>query len=574
MLLYVFGWHRMAPWLLLVVACSGRPALEVGERCELHSECTSPFVCRLSRCRVECRGSRDCDPGLSCVFDDDGLGACQLPHESECTLNSDCPPPLVCRRGECTNMCERDEHCPAGTRCMADESGEFGCIDPSETACHRNSECPEPLICAVDGRCREQCIEDRDCRDGRVCVEVSGAPNVCDWRADGGPEDAGVSDGGMVDGGMVDGGMVDGGMVDGGTVDAGADAGPPPASTGLLTGGGDHSCAEPTPADLRCWGKRWDTGISFFDSPTPAATTLPGPSETLVSGAEHTCAVVAGELLCWGLNDSGQLGRSSPRTVTTPVSVGGIAPRTVASGRRHTCALDAAGDVSCWGANDRGQLGDGTTVSRATPAAVSLPEPATDITARGEHTCALLASGSIRCWGRNIDGRLGSGATTTSEPTPVAVSGIDDALEVEAGSTHTCARRATGEVWCWGSNDFGQLARPLASGGSNTPVAIAGLSDVVELEAGLDHVCARYGTGTIRCWGGNGFGQAGSPPPLEVLSPTAVSGISEAVEIAAGDNHTCARTASAEIRCWGANYAGQLGDGSGTSTHTPVGVAW
>lgn len=87
------------------------------------------------------------------------------------------------------------------------------------------------------------------------------------------------------------------------------------------------------------------------------------------AGGTHTCATLAGGVVCWGLNNEGQLGDGTRTDRTTPVSVIGMdmAVTSVSAGLRHTCALTVAGGVKCWGENGSGQLGDGTTTSRTTP---------------------------------------------------------------------------------------------------------------------------------------------------------------------------------------------------------------
>lgn len=175
--------------------CGGRPMFEPGEECELNTECVAPLVCRLGRCRIECRAQRDCSAGLDCVRDEDKLGACQLEEEASCTLASECPDILVCRHGRCTNACEADVDCPPGARCDEDESGMLGCRDVAGRECMLNSDCVDAgLICAPDGRCREPCRADRDCRDGAICDTVV-SPTVCvppepDAGSDGGADAA------------------------------------------------------------------------------------------------------------------------------------------------------------------------------------------------------------------------------------------------------------------------------------------------------------------------------------------------------------------------------------------------
>ena len=81
-----------------------------------------------------------------------------------------------------------------------------------------------------------------------------------------------------------------------------------------------------------------------------------GPNDIakLVSGAEHSCALVnGGRVLCWGAIGSQQLGldaNGKPIQTTTPVYIHGIEDAVdVAAGSRHTCAIRENGGVTCWG---------------------------------------------------------------------------------------------------------------------------------------------------------------------------------------------------------------------------------
>lgn len=188
------GLVPLLPLVLALSACGERPALRIGEKCSFNSDCESPLVCRLDRCRRECAGTRDCPLDSMCIVDELGIGVCQV--EDACELNSECLPPLVCRFGECTNECRTEEDCAAGASCLAQDDGALGCVDVSEKPCQVASDCDEEWqFCAPDGRCREQCREDRDCRDGAVCVGTEGM-RMCvrDLPDDG--VDAGAADSG------------------------------------------------------------------------------------------------------------------------------------------------------------------------------------------------------------------------------------------------------------------------------------------------------------------------------------------------------------------------------------------
>ena len=154
-------------WAGGLVGCADDPKLGLGGQCELNSECDAPLVCRIERCRRQCVTDRDCALGLHCFYDQEGLGACQLPEEKTCTLDSECPAPLVCPMGECTPPCMDDEDCPPDAACE-----DMSCVFPEQTGCVYTSECPLGMVCSRDQRCRVECTTDLDCQSGRVCIGV------------------------------------------------------------------------------------------------------------------------------------------------------------------------------------------------------------------------------------------------------------------------------------------------------------------------------------------------------------------------------------------------------------------
>jgi len=292
-------------------------------------------------------------------------------------------------------------------------------------------------------------------------------------------------------------------------------------------------------------------------------------------GFNLTCGLATdARIWCWGINSNGELGRGHTNSSTEIALISSISGNTgfasFSVGFRHTCARSTQGDIWCWGLNTSGQLGDGSGTSQATPVKVTgLPGTAISVGAGTSHSCAVMITGSVSCWGNNTSGKLGNNSTTNSNvPVSVVTSAgaLTSVLDVYLGSGHTCARRA-GDAYCWGANN----QRQIGDGGttnSSVAVQVAGLSNVAEMGLGSEHSCARLTDGNVRCWGKNANGQVsgGNPTPPSLVD---VIGVSNATKLAIKDLGSCARETTGTVRCWGAS---PLGNGSGNDSSVPVQV--
>ncbi len=249
----------------------------------------------------------------------------------------------------------------------------------------------------------------------------------------------------------------------------------------------------------------------------------------------------------------------------------------VAAGYDHACALQSGGTVHCWGANGSGQLGDGTTLARSTPAPVSGVSDAVEIVVGRFFSCARRAGGGVVCWGWNVGGQVGDG-TFTERHLPTPVTGLVDAVSIASGPAagHVCARRATGQVVCWGDNSFGELgAVTVPSDRSSSPVAadVGGYTDIVQVATGESHTCVVRSGGSVICWGRDSYGgELGDGLTVDRRSPGPVSSVAGVTWLVAGSDHTCGLEPAGVVACWGWNGMGQLGDGTNTDRYMAVTV--
>jgi alpha-tubulin suppressor-like RCC1 family protein len=345
----------------------------------------------------------------------------------------------------------------------------------------------------------------------------------------------------------------------------------------------DQTCARKTDGTLWCWGRNdygqvGDGTTNVAYSPTQVTALGPGVVQVAVA-LRRTCArLMDGTLWCWGENDHGGLGNGTTQDSHLPVQVAalGTSVADVATGEAHTCARKTDGTVWCWGGNFSGQVGNGTITDQLTPVQVAaFGTPGTSVVqlaaGRG-HTCARMSDNTLWCWGSNAFAELGDGTTSDSR-TPVHSTDFGGGIaQIALGYEHFCLRMTDGTLWCSGANKFGQL-------GIGTrdwydilvPVTALG-ANVAEVTAGTTHTCARKTDGTLWCWGSDdkaelGDGKTGGPVCELVecrLSPVQVVGIGSGVtQIAAGNSHTCARKSDGTLWCWGYTIWGEIGTGPG-----------
>jgi len=188
------------------------------------------------------------------------------------------------------------------------------------------------------------------------------------------------------------------------------------------------------------------------------------------------------------------------------------------------------GTVYSFGENAKGQLGINSTTASNIPKKVLDQSGSTPLTGivyvyAGEYTSfAVRSDGALFSWGNNAEGELGTNDKVTKLLPTQVVGGeqggayLTDVKKVVSGKTHTLALLNSGEVFGFGSNNYGKLGRDQAtekeflapakmrSGdmGSDKYVTNASL-----IGAGLDHSIVVDKTGVTYSLGRNDQGQLG-----------------------------------------------------------------
>jgi alpha-tubulin suppressor-like RCC1 family protein len=225
-------------------------------------------------------------------------------------------------------------------------------------------------------------------------------------------------------------------------------------------------------------------------------------------------------------------------------------------------------------------------------------DPVVQISAGYSAACARTASGRLYCWGKNEAGTVGDGTTNDrAVATPVTRDATGSPLgpvaEVAMGNVHACARTIDGSVYCWGSDDFGEVGDGRVSTDFKNVLALRPTKIALQargtsqLALGSLTSCLLddiESTAHVTCWGSNSSGVLGHLPGTQGdihlpvpewanPNPSAGPSIPSAIQLAVGTDFACALTRERTVWCWGSNGDDRLGVPNVSASTTPLRVA-
>jgi uncharacterized repeat protein (TIGR02543 family) len=181
-----------------------------------------------------------------------------------------------------------------------------------------------------------------------------------------------------------------------------------------------------------------------------------------------------------------------------------------------------------------------SVMPRNIPAVLPSINRVVSIASSGAVFYAVKQDGTGWVWGQNcctpgVNSGYGGAIRPVNTYRPVHIPGITNAVEVYTNHGQSVyVLLGDGQVMAWGANDKGQLGRGTVSAEEFTPMAIPGLSGVVELAAAVDTESAALALksdGTLWSWGGNlvaspgnGLSVAAQVSPVQVICPNGYTG--------------------------------------------------
>ena len=300
----------------------------------------------------------------------------------------------------------------------------------------------------------------------------------------------------------------------------------------------------------------------------------------VASGTYETAAIKTdGTLWTWGRNFYGQLGINYSDlgvAVPSPSVSTETTWRIISSSYSSNYAIKTNSTLWVWGNNSSGVLGTNDTITRSSP--TQLGGTTWKTVSSGYTKAAIKTDNTLWVWGSNFYGRLGTN-DTINRSSPTQLGGTTWST-VSAGGVHTASVKTDNTIWLWGSNHLPAYPEWIYYG-------VIGMNDTVNrssptqlggttwrsVSCGDSHTIATKTNGTLWSWGTNTYGQLGFNDTINRSSPVQVAGTTWASTISGNNSHTIALKTDNTLWTWGINNHGQLGISNTINRSSPVQVA-
>lgn len=308
-----------------------------------------------------------------------------------------------------------------------------------------------------------------------------------------------------------------------------------------LTGNSRSTCGITVNNNLQCWGYISKNSYS---------------SLTMSDGNVCGISMNGQRALCF--SSANGLSNALANPWNSPIATPWVSQQRfnqLSSIANKVCGAASNGNLYCWSKSTTASAQD------IFPQLVNLGNVSLSKVVLGSnHACVITIDGLVKCSGENSMGQLGNGTYDSSKYLTEFVNmnaGGLKFVDLALTKNSTCAISSDNSVYCFGSNQSGELG-VLSSGGqmTSTPQMIPGLK-LESISAGLNHYCgmikdAPVNSNKMVCWGDNSFGQTGSKESI-TKSPFEVQKSVNFVSAALGQNTSCAVDQDNKAFCFGSN---------------------
>ncbi|PGH26478.1 hypothetical protein AJ80_01792 [Polytolypa hystricis UAMH7299] len=293
------------------------------------------------------------------------------------------------------------------------------------------------------------------------------------------------------------------------------------------------------------------------------------------------------DVYVFGANSCGELGMGaeydewecSRPTLNPLLSGAAVGVVQIATGGMHCAALTHDNEILTWGVNDNGALGRDTTSEdkqsedlnrkECTPTAIDTSGIAagtrfTQVAAADSATFALTEDGLVYGWGTFKEGNGGKSFSPTVkvQSTATLIPGLEKVTKLVTGTNHVLALTSNGTIFGWGVGEYSQLGREIIEQHKEKallPKVVTRRKGFVDIACGSEHCYAVHKDGKVYGWGLNNYGQTGissgaGETKAIVPRPREIVGLQSCGNIACIDGggfHGLAVTDQGECLVWG-----------------------